>query len=78
MSEHRDVVPPSPQHREEEVVRHVLREVRTGRSLDDVLQDPYVLERAEADTQLKVLDHPEVTAAVGGDIIARMRALLDD
>ena len=42
-----DVIPPSPQHRDEEVLRHVLAQVRTGRSLDDVLQDPYVEERRE-------------------------------
>ncbi len=77
MSDHRDDVPPSPQHREEEVVQHVLREVRTGRSLEEVLEDSYVVDRAEADTHLKVLDHPEVTETVGADIIARMRSMLD-
>ena len=71
-----DVIPPSPQHRDEEVLEHVLREVRTGRPLDSILQDSYVEERQEADTHAKVLDHPEVAEAVGADIIAQMRAMI--
>ncbi len=77
MSE-RDDIPPSPQHREEEVVQHVLREVHRGRHIGEVLEDAYVLDRAEADTHLKVLDHPEVTAAVGADIAAQMRAMIEE
>ena len=49
---------------DEEVLRHVLAQVRTGRSLDDVLQDPYVEERREPGTHDKVLDHPEVAEAM--------------
>ncbi len=71
------VIPPSPQHRAEEVVRHVLREVHAGRSLHDVMQDSYVTERAEADTHSRVFDHPEVTEAVGADIVAELRRLLE-
>jgi len=58
-----DVIPPSPQHRDEEVLRHVLTEVRAGRALDEILQDPYVEERQEADTHTKVLDHPDFRKA---------------
>ena len=72
-----DVIPPSPQHRDEEVLHHVLKEVRAGRTLDDVLQDPYVEERREPGTHDKVLDHPEVAEVVGAEIIAQMRQMLD-
>ena len=72
-----DVIPPSPQHRQAEIVQHVLREVRAGRHLKDVLTDTYVTERAEADTHDRVLDHPEVALAVGEDIVAEMRRLLN-
>lgn len=73
-----DVIPPSPQHRDEEVLRHVLTEVRAGRALDEILQDPYVEERQEADTHTKVLDHPEVAEAVGAEIIAELRQMIDE
>lgn len=78
MSDHDDVIPTSPQHREEEAAQHVLREVHAGRHLHDVLQDSYVTERTEADGQQRILDHPEVTAAIGADIIADMRRMLDE
>jgi hypothetical protein len=76
MSDHDDVIPISPQHREEEAAQHVLREVHSGRHLQDVLQDAYVTERLEADGHHRILDHPEVTAAIGEDIIADMRRML--
>ena len=65
-----DVIPPSPQHRDAEVLQHVLREVRTGRPLDEVMQDPYVEERQEADTHAKVLDDATGGAghAAAGDV----------
>lgn len=74
MSDH-DVIPPSPQHRDEEILQHVLREVRAGRGLDDVLGDQFVADRAEADAHARVLDHPEVAQAVGAEIVAEMKRL---
>jgi len=76
MSDH-DVIPPSPQHRDEEILQYVLREVHAGRPLDQVMQDHYVVERQEAGSHEKVLDHPEVAEVVGDEIIAQMRAMLD-
>ena len=76
MSDH-DVIPPSPQHRDEEILQHVLREVHAGRTLHEVMQDSYVVEREEAGSHEKVLDHPEVAEVVGDEIIAQMRAMLD-
>lgn len=78
MSDHDDVIPTSPQRREEEAAQHVLDEVHADRHLHDVLQDSYVTERTEADGQQRILDHPEVTAAIGADIIADMRRMLDE
>ena len=78
MSDHDDVIPPSPQHREEEAVQHVLREVNAGRHLHDVLQDSYVTDRTEGGAHDHILDHPEVTRAVGDDIIAEMRRMIDE
>lgn len=73
-----DAIPPSPQHRDAEILQHVLREVRAGRALDEVMQDSYVVERQEAGSHERVLDHPEVAEVAGAEIIARMRAMLDD
>jgi hypothetical protein len=55
----------------------VLREVHAGRTLHEVMQDSYVVEREEAGSHEKVLDHPEVAEVVGDEIIAQMRAMLD-
>ena len=55
----------------------MLREVHAGRTLHEVMQDPYVVEREEAASHEKVLDHPEVAEVVGDEIIAQMRAMLD-
>ena len=62
-------------HEDDEVLHHVLREVRTGRSLHDVLADDFVTTRDEPGTRDRVLDHPEVAQAVGDEIIAEMRRL---
>ena len=42
------------------------------------MQDPYVVERQEAGSHGKVLDHPEVAEVVGDELIAQMRAMLDN
>ncbi len=78
MSDHDDVIPPSPQHREEEAVQHVLREVHAGRHLSEVLRDSYITERTDDGAHDHILDHPEVTQAVGDDIIAELRRMLDE
>jgi hypothetical protein len=73
-----DSIPPSPQHREEEAVRHVIREVHAGRHLGEVLQDSYVTDRANPGDHDAILDHPEVVEAVGHDIVADLRRMLDE
>ena len=46
--------------------------------LHDVMEDSYVVERLDEGSHDRVLDHPEVTEAVGAEIIAEMRRLLDN
>jgi hypothetical protein len=53
---------------EEMVVEYVVREVRNGRKLREVLNDPYVRNRLDADRISKVLENPEVIGAVEGSI----------
>ena len=49
---------------EERVVEYVIREVRNGRRLTDALQDPYVKNRLSEERLQKVLETPEVVAAL--------------
>jgi hypothetical protein len=53
---------------EEMVVEYVIREVRNGRRLAEVLQDPYVRNRLDDDRITKVMEHPAVIDAVEGSI----------
>jgi hypothetical protein len=57
----------SPQ--EERVAQYVIREHDRGRSLNDILEDKYVVNRLESREQRdRLLDRPEIIHAVGTDI----------
>ena len=45
---------------EERIVEYVIREVRNGRKLADVLNDPYVKNRLNEQKLAHVLENPEV------------------
>jgi hypothetical protein len=49
---------------EERVVEYVVREVGNGRRLSDALNDPYVRNRLSQDKLARVLENPEVIAAL--------------
>jgi hypothetical protein len=49
---------------EERIVEYVIREVRNGRKLADVLQDPYVKNRLNEEKVAHVLENPEIAAAI--------------
>ena len=49
---------------EERVVEYVIREVHNGRKLTEALRDPYVKNRLSEDRLEKVLENPEVVAAL--------------
>jgi nucleotide-binding universal stress UspA family protein len=59
--------------REQLVVQHVLREVDRGRDLDDIFDDPYVRNRTSPEDRMALLDHAEITAAVGEETCAEIR-----
>ncbi len=59
------------------LVEHVLREVRAGRDLGDVMDDPFVRNRSDAREQRALLDDKRVTAAVADSVLADLRARLD-
>jgi len=49
---------------EERVVEYVIREVKNGRRLTEALDDPYVKNRLSEERLTKVLETPEVVAAL--------------
>jgi hypothetical protein len=59
---------------EEHVARYVIREHDRGRSLEEILQDPYVKNRLSPDQQKRLLDRPEIMEAISGDMIEAARA----
>jgi hypothetical protein len=55
---------------EELIAEYVVREHHRGRSLNEILEDPYVANRATPDKIRRVLERPEVIHALGDDIVA--------
>ena len=53
---------------EERVAAYVIREHDRGRSLDDILDDPYVQNRCSPQEIARLLDRPDVLKAIGDDM----------
>jgi hypothetical protein len=62
--------------REEYLAQYVLREYARGRSLRDVLEDPYVRNRSTAEERARLLEQPELVAAIGEQTLADLRRML--
>ena len=58
---------------EERIVEYVIREVRNGRKLADVLNDPYVKNRLNEQKLAHVLENPEIGAAIEEQIATAFR-----
>ena len=56
--------------KEEALAAYVVREHRQGRSLAEILDDPYLKNRASEEQRLRLLERPEVIRAVGEDTAA--------
>jgi hypothetical protein len=61
---------------EERLAAYVIREHDRGRALDDVLDDPYVKNRAQPNEIARLLDRPEVIRALGESTVAEQRQKL--
>jgi hypothetical protein len=61
---------------EEHVARYVIREHDRGRTLDEILQDRYVQNRLTAEQQRRLLDRPEIIAAISGDMLESAKAAI--
>lgn len=59
--------------KEEALAAYVLREHKLGRSLDEILDDPYLKNRASEEQRLRLLERPEVIRAVGENTAAMAR-----
>jgi hypothetical protein len=62
---------------EDRVAAYVVREHGRGRTLDDILDDPYVVNRVSQQDLARVLERPEVVRAIGDDIAAATRKSMD-
>ena len=62
--------------REQYVEQYVLREHRKGRAFAEILEDPYVLAWSTADERARLLERPDVVAAIGANAVAELRASL--
>ncbi len=59
--------------REDQLVAYIIREHKNGRTLADILDDPYIKNRAGETEQRRLLEHPDVIRAVGEDTAAMAR-----
>jgi hypothetical protein len=58
---------------EDAVAEYVVREHHRGRSLSEILSDPYVANRCTREQIERLLDRPDVVQAIGEDMIDRAR-----
>jgi hypothetical protein len=56
--------------KEEALAAYIVREHRQGRSLEEILEDPYLKNRATDEQRVRLLERPEVIRAVGEDTAA--------
>jgi hypothetical protein len=61
---------------EERVAAYVIREHERGRSLDEILEDPYVRNRLTPTQRARLLDRPDIIRAVGDDTVEATRSAL--
>jgi hypothetical protein len=60
-------------NQEDRVAAYVIREHERGRTLLEILEDPYVRNRLTPDQTQRLLDRPEVVHAIGDDTIEATR-----
>jgi hypothetical protein len=59
---------------ESAVAEYVIREHHRGRSLTEILRDPYVVNRCTREQIDRLLERPDVVHAIGEDMAERARA----
>ncbi len=61
---------------EERIAAYLIREHDRGRSLTDILDDPYVRNRCSTREIARLLDRPDVMKAIGDDMAEAAKASL--
>jgi hypothetical protein len=59
---------------EERVAVYLIREHDRGRSVEDILDDPYVRNRCSPNEIARVLERPDVLKAIGDDMAEAAKA----
>jgi hypothetical protein len=59
---------------EDRVAAYVIREHERGRTLAEILDDPYVRNRCTPQEVERLLDRPELIRALGDDVVSGVRA----
>ena len=59
--------------KEERLAAYVIREHERGRTLAEILEDPYIRNRATPHEVARLLDRPEVIHALGEGVVAGER-----
>jgi hypothetical protein len=60
-------------NREQYLERYVLREHKRGRPVAEILEDAYVQNRSSPADRARLLERPEVIAAIGENALREMR-----
>jgi len=60
------------------LIEYVVRQLKSGRDLDAVLDDPYVTNRSTMMDRRALLEEPEVIDAAGGAALDELRAKLEE
>ncbi len=61
---------------EERVAAYIIREHGRGKTIDDILDDPYIRNRMSAQEVARVVERPDVLRAIGDDMVEEARAVL--
>lgn len=56
--------------KQDALAAYVIREHKQGRSLEEILEDPYLRNRASEEQRLRILERPDVIHAVGENTAA--------
>jgi hypothetical protein len=64
--------------RENFLAQYVLREHARGRPFAEILEDPYVRNRSTPEERARLLDSPEVVAALGEHALGDLRRTVRD
>ena len=62
--------------REDRVAAYVIREHDRGRSLAEILEDPYVRNRCTPQERARLLERPDVLKAIGDDMVEAAKQAL--